>query len=600
MVQSFSGRLVAAIMLVVVLVLGWSAGPAAAQGGERIERFEAVIEILDDGSVQFTELITYDFGDNFRRGIYRDIVTRQGYDSEFDREYPLTVIVVDADKDAPDQYELLDEDGGTRIRIGDPDVFITGTVTYEIRYRLDGTLNAFDEHDEFFWNVISDWGVPIDDARITVTAPAAITEVTCFAGYVGSSSGCAGISSGGVVAEFQDGNLAPYEAMTVVVGVPKGAVSETGPLLVELWSAKKAFSATPLTLTATGVIALFSAAGVGWVLYSRGRDLRAVGSEIDAGFASNDVDTERVPLRGGVDWPVEFVPPDDLRPGEVGVLVDEKVHEVDITATIIDLAVRGHLRIEEVGDADDHRLIRLPSTRELVGFEGLLLAELFGSSTEVLLSDLDESFASKYGRVKSAMYDHVVAEAWFDRRPDQVRGVWAALGVVALLASLALLFVAARYSHFALPAIPLVVGALVLLVGSAKMPRRTPKGHGLLQRTMGFRRFIDESEVHRARFAEQQHLFSEYLPYAVVFGVATKWADTFAGLNDGQVPSPDWYVGSRPFTPRAFVYSMNSFSSAAASSLTSVPPSTSGSSGGSGFSGGFSGGGGGGGGGGSW
>ena len=133
------------------------------------------------------------------------------------------------------------------------------------------------------------------------------------------------------------------------------------------------------------------------------------------------------------------------------------------------------------------------------------------------------------------------------------------------------------------------------------MPRRTAKGHGLLQRTMGFRRFIDESEVHRARFAEQQNLFSEYLPYAVVFGVATKWAETFAGLNNGQLPQPDWYVGSGPFTPRTFAYSMNSFASATASTLTSVPPSTTGSSGGSGFGGGgFSGGGGGGGGGGSW
>ena len=40
----------------------------------------------------------------------------------------------------------------------------------------------------------------------------------------------------------------------------------------------------------------------------------------------------------------------------------------------------------------------------------------------------------------------------------------------------------------------------------------------------GFRRFIDESEKERARFAERKNLFSEYLPYAIVFGATEKWA----------------------------------------------------------------------------
>src|SRR5665647_3588697 len=45
---------------------------------------------------------------------------------------------------------------------------------------------------------------------------------------------------------------------------------------------------------------------------------------------------------------VQFSPPDGVRPGEIGTLVDEKADPVDVTATMIDLAVRGYLRIEEV------------------------------------------------------------------------------------------------------------------------------------------------------------------------------------------------------------------------------------------------------------
>ena len=62
----------------------------------------------------------------------------------------------------------------------------------------------------------------------------------------------------------------------------------------------------------------------GW--YFRGRDL---------------------PGRGAI--VVNYEPPDGLGPAEVGTLVDERVDLRDISAVIIDLAVRGYLKIEEVG-----------------------------------------------------------------------------------------------------------------------------------------------------------------------------------------------------------------------------------------------------------
>jgi len=144
-------------------------------------------------------------------------------------------------------------------------------------------------------------------------------------------------------------------------------------------------------------------------------------------------------------------------------------------------------------------------------------------------------------------------------------------------------------------ALPFVVGGLLLIVGAKRMPRRTAKGTGVLRRVQGFRRFIDESEKERARFAEQQHLFSEYLPYAIVFGATERWARAFAGL-DGELPQPSWYGGSGTFTAIGFSHSIDGFAVTTAGTITSTPSG----SGSSGFSGGFSGGGGGGGGGGSW
>ena len=85
-----------------------------------------------------------------------------------------------------------------------------------------------------------------------------------------------------------------------------------------------------------------------------------------------------------------------------------------------------------------------------------------------------------------------------------------------------------------------------MTVGAYWMPQRTAKGYAVLRRTHGFRRFIEESEKERAKFAEKKNLFSEYLPYAIVFGAVDKWAKAFAGLDDQPPDTSSWYIGRRP------------------------------------------------------
>src|SRR5205085_11706092 len=178
-----------------------------------------------------------------------------------------------------------------------------------------------------------------------------------------------------------------------------------------------------------------------------------------------------------------------------------------------------------------------------------------------------------------------------------LRGFWVGMRMLALLLGIGVTVVLAIWTHIALLGAPVVFGVLLLLMCAHWMPRRTAKGYGVLQLTRGFRQFIEESEKDRARFAEKRNLFTEYLPYAIVFGATEKWARAFAGL-DGELPEVGtWYVSPHPFTIVAFTSSMDGFTTTTAGTIASTPAS----SGSSGFSGGgFSGGGGGGGGGGSW
>jgi uncharacterized membrane protein len=172
-----------------------------------------------------------------------------------------------------------------------------------------------------------------------------------------------------------------------------------------------------------------------------------------------------------------------------------------------------------------------------------------------------------------------------------------ALGIVLEAIGIGVTILLAATTHAALLGLPIIVAGFVLMIAAHWMPYRTARGYAVLRHVDGFRRFIEESEKQRAQFAERKNLFSEYLPYAVVFGATKKWANAFAGLGDEPPDTSSWYVSQHALNYAAFSGAISSFTVSSAGTLASSP-STSGSSGFSG--GGFSGGGGGGGGGGSW
>ena len=618
-------RAAAAFGSIFVVVFFASTRSASAQpGGERIRSYDVQVVVRVDGTIDVTETIDYDFGFSSRHGILREFVTAQGYepaddpdtraasvrrDVEWWRKYPLDVVSVDSD--APDRYAIESASSefnadlqSKRARIGDKDITITGRHAYTIHYIQKGAVNALPGDDELYWNIVgTGWNVPIDEITVSVTADAgAIERVACFSGAVRSTATCPADLTDGA-AQFRESGLSAFQGVTIVATIPDNNGPDIEPVkyLKEKWSLDRAFDITPTTVAGAAAVAIVSLGGVGALLYRVGRDRRAIGTVTDIAFSEGAEDsTERVGLFEDVPAPVEFVPPDRIRPAQLGVLIDETADNLDVSATLVDLAVRGYLRIEEVansrGKVNDHRLVRLARNEGLLPYEQLLLQHLFETGPTVQMSQLKNKFAADMREVKNALYDDAVARGYFVRRPDHVRQKWTALGFFALAIGVGLLIAAIVMTHIALVAVPLALAGLALAIGSRFMPRRTARGTGAYRRALGFQDFIENSEKHRAQFAEQQNLFTEYLPYAVVFGATDKWARTFESLGY-QPDTRAWYVGAYPFAFASFSNSIQSFSSVAGSTLSSTPASSGGSGGGGG---GFSGGGGGGGGGGSW
>jgi uncharacterized protein (TIGR04222 family) len=293
-------------------------------------------------------------------------------------------------------------------------------------------------------------------------------------------------------------------------------------------------------------------------------------------------------------------------------VLDEKADPLDVSATLVDLAVRGYLRIEEVGDAhgraakDDFRLVRLRDVDDqLLGYEQELLTRLWRKApdgTAVTLSGLRTTFAGDLGEVRQGMYREVMSRHWFVRRPDHARAFWYVIGAVAFVVGLGAAVLVAATTNWGLLAVPLLAPGLILVLVAHRMPARTAAGRQVLEESVGYERFLDVADAEQLRFQEQELQFVAALPYAMVFGLTRKWAEVLSALEEqGLELHPTWYVPydvGAPFRFYLLGSAISNFSSASGSALSVPAPSSSG--GGFGGGGGFSGGGGGGGGGGSW
>ena len=587
-----------AALLVLVALPAW-----AQSAQEVIHDYTVEIRVLSDGDVRIRETIEYDFGTSRHHGIFRTIPSRYHRDSVYDRVYRIEDVSVTA-SGAPSNTEVSQEGSSTVIRIGDPDVEISGRHTYTIAYRVAGALNAFTDHDELYWNAIGDeWKVPIERAEVTIHAPTDIRRVTCFQGYTGSTEPCTAEQKGPSATLSAGRALQAYEGLSIVVAIPKGAVPEPRPILDERWSAERAFSLNAGTMTAAAILLVVLGGGLFRMWSREGRDRRFLGSPIDQVMGTTSREDEIVPLgEGDFEAPVEFAPPEGVRPGQIGTLIDERANVIDVTATIVDLAGQGFLLIQEIPreglfSKTDWNMIRLEKdASELLAYEEELLDGLFRDGNEVKVSELKTTFSQRLHGVEQSLYEDAMREKWFPARPDHVRMRWAGRGVLLTLVGGVLTFVLARWTHWGLVGIPAILGGVALALMARWMPARTAKGTAMLRRIRGFRRVIAAAETHMSRWAEEENVFTRYLPYAIVFGLTKKWAKAFEDL--GLAPdTSSWYVGSHPLTALAFADSIDGFAVTTGGTLASTPAS----SGSSGFGGGgFSGGGGGGGGGGSW
>jgi hypothetical protein len=535
------------------------------------ERFDSAITVNKDGSVTVRETEVANFRGSFSY-LNRELPTKRASFTNGTTYGDVTykdIKVVNLDGSPYSSWKVEKYSGGTRVHIDFYDV--RPQQGWIIQYTMTGAIIFAKNYDRLYFNTVSyARDVPIKTSKVGVTLPPGtdMSKVKSTA-YPDKASPPQSVttSTRGNTLIWESKGIAPQTTLTIDVAFPKGVVQV--PFVHQTWfGVLLIILAVLLTLIISGVMLLL------WS--KKGRDIAA--PELDV---------------------VQYEPPAELRPAEVGMLLDQAPRNRDISATIVDLAIRGKLVIsdKEVSTSIGRKEVNLRQfsfqrkdleTEGLEQFETEVLSSLFDSGSEVTELELTNRFYKHMATINGDLKELVLGKGFWDGDPRSVKRRYFYVGIVLLLLMIPVYFASSRWDiSYLIAFMPaLGISGIVVMVVGHYMPRYTEKGAQMLSYVKGFKEYLSTAEKEELKFMTPEN-FQANLPYAMVLRVSKLWAAKFEGIY---TTPPDWYQGFYGETFSA-VYLADSLSSMETRvSAFSSPPSS--SSDGGGFSGGGFGGGG--------
>lgn len=527
-------RLVRLLLALVATCLAWSALAPSAQAAESVTNYQ-VAGIIDlDGTLHVQATIGFETAPaTFTQTIATRVRTTDN------REYRFAISDINVSRGgSPLNAQVSQGPAAVTVTVPTQGMAEPVVVSYVVK---GAALRTADGDTAVVWDLLQGLSLPVSTFDAVVSIPAILTMVDCASGDPTDPGACVSYSGGTHTSPqpmFHDESLNAGDVVRATVRFPANAVASNQDLH-QLWTLDRAFSAGPWQLA--GALGLLLLGGLGlWLAHRRlGRDQVSVANP-----------TRVAEFHPTAEGRSEFRVLDSVRPGHVGTVLDERVDPIDITATLLDLAVRGHLRLTELPRANVHAttdwaFARLPGADELAGYERTLLDAVAPSSGEVVrVSELAATVAPVIPQVQSELYDDVVSRGWFARRPDATRSTWGRLGWFALGAAVLATVALAAFTTYGLVGLALVLLALGVVFVGAEMPARTASGASLLNGLLVLRGTLQTQPTDQMPLGREFQELSEILPYAVVLGGRERWLEALTAADgDAESDSEDlaWY-----------------------------------------------------------
>lgn len=295
---------------------------------EEILSFDSNIVVHEDSSMSVIEKISVRAEHKkINRGIYRDFPTE--YKGKVGNKIRVGFEIIEVLRNGnTEPFHTKNIGNGIRIYIGNKNSTINrGKHTYTIKYKTNQQLGFFETHDELYWNVTGNgWEFPILEAKASVQLPESIkiseVKTEAYTGSFGSRGQSYETDTG-----FSDNHiittnraLSNKEGLTIVVSWPKGHINQPGFLQKAQWWWRANID-SPSSLF--GILGLLMFYLFTW--WHVGRDPKP-----------------------GIIIP-HYQPPEGFPPGGLRYIKEMGHDKKAFTAALLSLAVRGYLKIEEVG-----------------------------------------------------------------------------------------------------------------------------------------------------------------------------------------------------------------------------------------------------------
>ncbi len=410
--------------------------------------------------------------------------------------------------------------------------------TYILRYRVEGGLRIYPKGDQLWWKAIPpDHNFPIYSSKVVVNLPQRFRKDELVVDSYGAPPDDAAFTEQGQVV-FTASDISAGQELEVRVQFPPGVVQGSPPS----WQTADDFQREwgPVFNLFAGAIAIFllGAGPVAIILlwYTRGQDKK---TPVVAEYITE--------------------PPSDLPAALAGTLVDEHADMEDIIASLLDLAQRGAIRMDEqateskwgFGVSREFTFYLEDESKAIYPHEKRLLKGVFASGgtmqSERRMQDLKQKFYTAIPDIKKMLYDEVVEQEYFPKNPEHTRQMWRLLGaigtVVAIGSTFCTLMVIGKFAP-GLACIPasIVISMLLLLIVGKHMPRKTETGAIEAAKWLAFKKYLENIEKHQD-LATVKEKFERYLPYAMAFGLERSLIHKFSKID---TPAPMWW-GPRPY-----------------------------------------------------
>ncbi len=526
-------RLLVLIFTVVLVLLG--AIPAWAGDEEEISRLDVTLQLQEDGSGKIVWDMDYDFGSQTRHGPVLVFLEETPLDDDPDHYWKTKYEMRKSTSDSGAPAKINKEYEGQTVvyKIGSKNKTVTGKHHYRFEIDVTGLVNPRNEEsglDELNWSVIgTGWVIPIKNVTVKVSGPGTPERVMC---ELGGKVDCTLANKTARGGDFATEQTKPGQYMQVVGGYPANTFPGLERSLTRRANVSNSFPLDPVQLGISGVLTVIGGVWASLFVARKGRDDAYLGLTPGLKPTENAVigKAKKVPVA------VQFNPPKEARAAQLGMLIDEKADDRDIAAIMIELAVRNVIDIEPVGPGEwRFTLLKPTNSPELLAYEQEFLTALFGYSTVRTTSQMRSSeYHGFYSDARKNLTKSIAGKranpSWFKSDPAFTRAGWRFGGGFLAIVGVTLFMVLGATFGWPWIALPLIVVGAILFLTAGSMPARTADGSAALAQTKGFELYLRTAEADQLRWEEGEDIFAKYLPYAVAFGVADRWAKLFASL----------------------------------------------------------------------